>query len=59
MSSFTHPHVISNLCDFLLWNTNDILKNVSSVFIHTMKVIAVQNKQNWIPLTFIDWTKKH
>jgi len=33
--SFTHPHVVPNLYD--------ILKNVPTVFVHTMKVDVVQN----------------
>ncbi len=27
LSSFTHPHVVTNLYEFLMLNTKDILKN--------------------------------
>lgn len=43
--SFTHPYAILNLHDFLysVGHKKDILKNVSAVFIHIMKVNGTQH----------------
>ncbi len=44
MSSFTHPHVIPNLYDFLYVEHEDILKKNTFVFffVHKMKVNGAQ-----------------
>ncbi len=50
LSSFTHPHLVLN--DFLFFCRTQ-KKNVSTVFVYTMKVSGVQNNTDWAPLTFI------
>ncbi len=44
LSLFTHPHVVSNLYDFIYSGVTKeyILKNDSTVFVHTVKVSVVQ-----------------
>jgi len=47
LSSFTHLYVVPNLTFFLLQNIKeDILRNVSFYFFHTMEV---NGNQNWCP----------
>ncbi len=45
------------MTDFPLWNTKEeFLKNVSGVFVHTLKVSWVQN--NIVPCTFLFYGQK-
>lgn len=58
-ASFIHPHVVLNLYHFLSFvRHEDILKNVSIVFVHRPKVSGGQNNTGpyWL---FNVWTKKN
>ncbi len=56
LSLFTHPHVVSNLYDFIYSGVTKeyILKNDSTVFVHTVKVSVVQNNycKNFLNIFF-------
>lgn len=52
VSSFTLHHVAPNLYDSLS-SVENILKNISTVFVHKMKVNVSCPKQYWSPLTFL------
>ncbi len=42
MSSFSHPHVVPNLCDFV-WNTKKTFRRMCLLFVNTMKFTQVQS----------------
>ncbi len=41
--TFTHPHVVLNLYYFILLNTKNIFKDVSTVFVYIITFSQVQN----------------
>ncbi len=64
LSSFTHPHLVPNLYDFLsAVEHQKIFWRTKNVFIHTMKVICIPQKkredlQVWFNMRLSKWKRK-